>query len=358
MAGRLVTRSSRSTRLHGPGRRGPPDRRPHRRIGVRTRQTPPDRLFRRPRAAHAHADERQLAHLPRRAVAAGRAHARAGLHGRRMRRRLQRTDRGAAVDPRLARHQQLRPLGPDLLGPRSIRDGSSAVLRARHRNPIADVLLDQRVVAGIGNVFKSEILVLAGAPSVRAAWRRWPMPISNRIVSISRELRGQRHGPAQTLTRIRGRRTTRSLDPDAKLWMHTRGGNPAGAARSIRRRSREPTPGSPTDCPVCQRPLRHAKTLPLSTAHYLSGVSHYSFPGNATTEKVSYDGLAFLGIFVFECVRRCRVVPARAAGAAGLVSRGRPARSAARGRVGHRQETTDLARLPVAVLGDASLWAS
>ena len=35
-------------------------------------------------------------------------------------------------------------------------------MRARGGEPIADVLLNQRVAAGIGNVFQSEILFLAG----------------------------------------------------------------------------------------------------------------------------------------------------------------------------------------------------
>src|SRR5579872_463662 len=62
----------------------------------------------------------------------------------------------------LARHRQLQSLGPDLL--RDPFDAEDAVrrMRARDREPIADVLLRQQVMAGIGNEFKSEILFLAG----------------------------------------------------------------------------------------------------------------------------------------------------------------------------------------------------
>ena len=35
-------------------------------------------------------------------------------------------------------------------------------MREQGRDPIGEVLLNQRVLAGIGNVFKSEILFLAG----------------------------------------------------------------------------------------------------------------------------------------------------------------------------------------------------
>jgi endonuclease-8 len=61
----------------------------------------------------------------------------------------------------LARHAQLRALGPDLLGASFDRRDAAARLRQHGGDAIADALLDQRVMAGIGNVFKSEILFLA-----------------------------------------------------------------------------------------------------------------------------------------------------------------------------------------------------
>src|SRR3954468_13350190 len=58
----------------------------------------------------------------------------------------------------LQRHDALRDLGPDLLD--ASCDAGAAALRARAQasEAIADVLLNQRVIAGIGNVFKSEAL--------------------------------------------------------------------------------------------------------------------------------------------------------------------------------------------------------
>ena len=61
----------------------------------------------------------------------------------------------------VGRHRQLQSLGPDLLGDRFDRDEVVRRMRTRGSDPIAEVLLDQRVVAGIGNVFKSEVLFLA-----------------------------------------------------------------------------------------------------------------------------------------------------------------------------------------------------
>ena len=66
---------------------------------------------------------------------------------------------------RFLRSRALRHLGQDLLGERAV-DVERVVRRARHfvahDRPVADLLLDQRVAAGIGNVYKSELLHLHG----------------------------------------------------------------------------------------------------------------------------------------------------------------------------------------------------
>jgi endonuclease-8 len=64
-------------------------------------------------------------------------------------------DRTPAIDLRLKR------LGPDLLG---VFDRTEFLRRARAIGPVtmAKLLLDQRVWAGIGNVYKSELLFLVG----------------------------------------------------------------------------------------------------------------------------------------------------------------------------------------------------
>jgi endonuclease-8 len=52
-------------------------------------------------------------------------------------------------------------LGPDLLGPDWDADLALARLRADPAAPIGDALLDQRNLAGIGNVYKSELCFIA-----------------------------------------------------------------------------------------------------------------------------------------------------------------------------------------------------
>ena len=61
---------------------------------------------------------------------------------------------------REARQPDLRAMGPDLLGETFDEDEAVRRVRERDRDAIADVLLNQRVVAGIGNVYKSEVLFL------------------------------------------------------------------------------------------------------------------------------------------------------------------------------------------------------
>jgi endonuclease-8 len=53
-------------------------------------------------------------------------------------------------------------LGPDLLGPAWDEDEALRRLRAAPDRPVADALLDQRNLAGIGNLYKSELCFLAG----------------------------------------------------------------------------------------------------------------------------------------------------------------------------------------------------
>src|ERR1700758_5166691 len=58
-------------------------------------------------------------------------------------------------------------LGPDLLRSGFDEDEAKARIRARGDEEIGNVLLDQKVMAGIGNVFKSEICFVCGVHPFR-----------------------------------------------------------------------------------------------------------------------------------------------------------------------------------------------
>jgi endonuclease-8 len=151
------------------------------------------------------------------------------------------------------RHRQLGSLGPDLLGATFDRSEALRRIRSRARDPIAEVLLDQRSIAGIGNVFKSEILFLAGRHPFTLVGSLTEADLE-RIVDISREqLTANVKDRAQTLSTASGRRTTRSLDPSANLWVYSRGGKPCRRCGSSIQSKKTGLDARVTYwCPVCQ----------------------------------------------------------------------------------------------------------
>jgi endonuclease-8 len=126
----------------------------------------------------------------------------------------------------LARHRQLQALGPDLLDPAFDRAAAHARIQTLADHAIGDVLLNQRAIAGIGNVFKSEILFIAGInPFTRVA--DLPDDALDRLVEVAlKQLRVNVVARPRSLAPTRGRRTTGSLHPDKGLWVYGRGGLP------------------------------------------------------------------------------------------------------------------------------------
>jgi endonuclease-8 len=138
----------------------------------------------------------------------------------------------------LSRHPVLQALGPDLLDSGFDPVEVHRRMALRPRDTIASVLLDQRVMAGIGNVFRSEILFLARVQPFTTVGEL-PERERQRVIDQARTLlaanvltRSQALGPAV------GRRTTRSMDPAANLWVYGRGGKPCrecGTTISVRK---------------------------------------------------------------------------------------------------------------------------
>jgi endonuclease-8 len=153
----------------------------------------------------------------------------------------------------LARNRPLAALGPDLLESSFDRQEALRRIRARGEQSIGDVLLDQRAIAGIGNVFKSEVLFLAGVPPF-AATGALDHAALERLLDIAREqLRTNVLAPSQTLSAAIGRRTTRSLNPHEKLWVYGRNGRPCRrCGTSIASRSAGPDARLTFWCPTCQ----------------------------------------------------------------------------------------------------------
>jgi endonuclease-8 len=131
-----------------------------------------------------------------------------------------------AVD--LPRHRPLARLGPDLLSPAFDRTEAIRRLASAGHRPIADVLLDQRVVAGLGNVFKNEVLFLCGTHPQRAADTMTDAEhaaILDTAVPLMRANTGA--GAGSDIVTYRGlRRTTRRAQPFENLWVYGRAGEP------------------------------------------------------------------------------------------------------------------------------------
>jgi endonuclease VIII len=118
----------------------------------------------------------------------------------------------------LARQDDLRNIGPDLLGETFDLDEAMQRIRTRENEEIADVLLNQRVVAGIGNEYKSEVLFVARiSPFARVADLTDEQ--LRHILEISRKLM-----IANVTKRSSGRVTTFSLNPSQQQYVYGRGG--------------------------------------------------------------------------------------------------------------------------------------
>ncbi len=153
----------------------------------------------------------------------------------------------------LARHRQLRSLGPDPLDPAFDRADVLARLRALGSVAVGDALLNQRVIAGIGNVLKSEILFVAGIDPF-APVGSLDDAFAARLIDTAHELlRANVLEPAQTLSAGSGRRTTRSMSPAAALWVYDRSGKPCRRCGAMIQSRKTGVDARITYwCPTCQ----------------------------------------------------------------------------------------------------------
>jgi endonuclease VIII len=123
----------------------------------------------------------------------------------------------------LAKHQPIARLGPDLLGERFDRDEALRRLRACPNWQIADALLNQQVAAGVGNVYKSEVLFTCRVNPFTTVGALSEEQLA-RLLDTARELLQAnvttKLAPMTTYTGFR--RTTRRDDPSERLWVYGR----------------------------------------------------------------------------------------------------------------------------------------
>lgn len=124
-----------------------------------------------------------------------------------------------------ARQEDLRRIGPDLLGETFDEDEAVRRLQARGAEGIAEVLLNQRVVAGIGNVYKSETLFLERVHPATPAREVAEQTLRALLRTARRLLKANVADATSDIVTYRGlRRTTGRTDPEERLWVYGRGG--------------------------------------------------------------------------------------------------------------------------------------
>jgi endonuclease-8 len=107
-------------------------------------------------------------------------------------------------------------LGPDLLGPDWSADEALTRLLSRPELPIGEALLDQRNLAGIGNMYKAEVCFLFGAHPTTPVGDVARLP---ELVERARQLLELNKSRAE-------QSTTGDLRRGRELWVYARKGQP------------------------------------------------------------------------------------------------------------------------------------
>lgn len=155
-------------------------------------------------------------------------------------------------EPRVVGH-----LGPDLLGPDWDPEQALALLLSAPGRPLGEALLDQRNLAGVGNVYKSELCFLLRASPWLPVGQ---LPRPERLPALAKKLlEANKHRPARTTTpwgyRPHPLQGSRGARPDRRLWVYGRAGRPClRCGTVIRTADQDPAAEDRVTywCPACQ----------------------------------------------------------------------------------------------------------
>ena len=145
----------------------------------------------------------------------------------------------------LARHPALTSLGPDLLGASFDADEAVRRLLATPTTSLGDALLNQRAVAGIGNVYKSEVCFLEGLDPWSPVGGVDPDALRAALATARRLLRANLRGGARVTTGVGA--------PGRSLWVYGRAGRPCRRCGTLIAGRRQGEQARMTYwCPRCQ----------------------------------------------------------------------------------------------------------
>jgi endonuclease VIII len=147
-------------------------------------------------------------------------------------------------------------LGPDVLGTEFAKDEVAARLLEHGDEEIGNVLLNQRVMAGVGNVFKSEICFGCGVHPFRKVATLSKREVDCLLDTARRYLAANVADGAGDgiVTYTSGRGTTGSINPASRLWVYHRGGEACRrCGTEILRRKQGSGARATFWCPDCQK---------------------------------------------------------------------------------------------------------
>ena len=149
------------------------------------------------------------------------------------------------TDADLRRSRPLRELGPDLLGKTFDSDEALRRLRERDSVELGEALLDQRAVAGIGNVVKSETCFIERLDPWKPVGACSDEQLRSALMTARRLLQANVQGGARVTTGMRGR--------GRELWVYGRAGRPCRRCGTrIETRRQGELARSTYWCPRCQ----------------------------------------------------------------------------------------------------------
>jgi endonuclease-8 len=159
----------------------------------------------------------------------------------------------------LERKTGVQKLGPDILAKYFTRQQGMDALTAHQasdpENEIANALLNQRVIAGIGNVYKSEVCFATGVHPFRKMYTLTAEEIVA-ITEIAHRYMAQnvKDGTGGSMLTYTGpRRTTHSSDGRARLWVYGRRGEECRRCGTIVQAYKQGPDARMTFwCPECQ----------------------------------------------------------------------------------------------------------
>ena len=165
----------------------------------------------------------------------------------------------------LARDRRIPPVAGDVLGSAFDAPRATENLLYRADLELGEVLLDQSVLAGVGNVFKSEICFVTGLNPFRKVATLTPEQAEQVVSAARKQLAANvlENSADQIVTHRGPRRTTHSSKPGESLWVYGRAGQPCRrCGEAIRVRLQGPGARATYWCPRCQ-PMPDGRDIEL-----------------------------------------------------------------------------------------------